>query len=301
MKEFSDTTRLRLGTGIEVHAVVRMGEDEGRPKCVLLHGNPGSLMDWRQLWPLVSSFADVAAIDLPGFGSSPRPDSSPECLNLERMADHAVAVADALAWNEPVYFLGHSHGGGVAQVAAARRPDRVAGLVLMGTLGTPAHRSYRLLSRPGAGSFANLTGRLIRSSGLQSMSRGILRQVMREIFFPEPVPSQKVESEMMLLARRPEILAAMVHVALGKPCELLADTARHIKCPTLFLHGEADALVPWRYAHAIHERIVHAGGSSRWEIVAGAGHMLIDYQASELVRHISHWCSTQQAAARDGG
>lgn len=137
---------------------------------MLLHGNPGSLADWRQLWPLILSFADVAAIDLPGFGSSPRPDPSPKCLDLERLADHAVAAADALGWSEPAHFLGHSHGGGVAQIAAARRPDRVAGLVLMGTLGTPAHKSYRLLSLPGAEFVTRLVGRMMASGRSRSMA-----------------------------------------------------------------------------------------------------------------------------------
>jgi pimeloyl-ACP methyl ester carboxylesterase len=38
--------------------------------------------------------------------------------------------------------VGHSHGGGVAQAAAARYPERVAGLVLIGTLGAPVHGSF---------------------------------------------------------------------------------------------------------------------------------------------------------------
>lgn len=88
----------------------------------------------------------------------------------------------------------------------------------------------------------------------------------------------------------------MVHVALGEPCELLADIAGQIQCPALFLHGEADALVPWGHAHAIHERITAAGGFSRWETVAGAGHMLIDYQASDLARRIQDSVNSWRAS-----
>src|SRR5262249_17516680 len=144
------TQRLKLRTGIEVQAFVSTSEGRARPKFLLLHGNPGSIADWKQLVPRLSSVADIAAIDMPGFGQSSRGDAAAEALGLEKMAAHAVAVADALSWREPFYLVGHSHGGGVAQVAAAKYPERIAGLVLIGTLGAPAHLSYRLLALPGA-------------------------------------------------------------------------------------------------------------------------------------------------------
>jgi pimeloyl-ACP methyl ester carboxylesterase len=293
----SVTTTLALRTGAEVRAAVRIGEGGERPKCLLLHGNPGRLEDWQELWPSISSTADVVAIDLPGFGSSSRPDPSPGCLRLERLAEHALAVADALSWREPIYWVGHSHGGGVAQLVAARSPERVAGLVLVGTLGTPAHPSYRLLATPGAESLARMAGAFLRVPGLRSLSRVVLRRVMRDIFFPERVPDEEVESELSLFSERPEILVAMVHVALGRPCELLLESASRIRCRTLFLHGADDALVPWQNARAVHERIVGAGGHSEWETIPGAGHMLVRYQAPELARRIRRMTSTRGASA----
>src|SRR5262245_22064900 len=121
---YAHTVRMHLATGSEVQALVRLREDRTRPKCLLLHGNPGSLLDWARLVPLLSGVADVVAIDMPGFGRSARAGAGPEFLSLERLAEDAIAVADALSWREPFYLLGHSHGGGVAQVAAARHPQR---------------------------------------------------------------------------------------------------------------------------------------------------------------------------------
>jgi len=101
---------------------------------------------------------------------------------------------------------------------------------------------------------------------------------------------------MALLSRRREILVAMVHVTLGNPCALLAETAREIRCPTLLLHGAEDATVPSSHARFIHERIVEAGGRSQWELLPGAGHMLIEYQARELAEHIRRF--TTEPVAR---
>jgi pimeloyl-ACP methyl ester carboxylesterase len=281
---YAQAVRLKLETGNEVEAHVRI-ERNGikRPKCLLLHGNPGSILDWEQMVAQLSAAADVAAIDLPGFGRSLRSDPSPESLSLDRLAEYAISAANALDWREPIFLVGHSHGGGVAQAVAARYPDRVAGLVLLGTLGAPAHATYRLLALPGAAAFARLVGRMLRSPGLGWLKRAILRSVMSDIFSPEPVPAEKLERELASFASRPEILVSMVHVALGRPSAQLLLSAPQIRCPTLFLHGSEDALVPARFAKCIHDRIVRAGGRSHFELVPAAGHMLIDFQASAVV------------------
>jgi len=218
----------------------------------------------------LATFTDLVAVDLPGFGSSPMPGPKPESLSLDRLADDAVAVADALAWNGPVFLCGHSHGGGVAQTAAVRHPRRIAGIVL------------RMLALPGASAAVRAAGRLFASRSLRALNRHILKGFMTDIFSPEPVPASKVERELEVLCHRPEILQSMVHVALGRPCDQLLESAADIGCPALFLHGRDDALVPVACARAIHERIVAAGGESELRVIPDAGHMLLDYQAARV-------------------
>src|SRR5690606_18503970 len=100
-----------------------------RRKCLLLHGNPGSLLDWAAIVPCLSEVVDLAAFDMPGFGKSTRPSHAADSLSLDRLAEHAMAVADALSWEEPFFLVGHSHGGGVAQTVATKYPKRIAGLL----------------------------------------------------------------------------------------------------------------------------------------------------------------------------
>jgi pimeloyl-ACP methyl ester carboxylesterase len=294
----ADTTRLRLATGNEVEALVRINADGiNRPRCLLLHGNPGCLEDWEHFVPKVSGVADIVAIDLPGFGKSRRVSSSPEALGLDRLAEQVILVADALGWCDPVFLFGHSHGGGVAQVAAARYPDRVAGLVLIGTLGAPVHGSYRLLSLPGAVCVARVAGWMFGFRCLRSLNRAMLGSVMFDIFSPEIVPARRLDRELALLASHPEILVSMVHATLGRPCKQLFDSAPDIRCPTLFLHGREDAVAPATYARSIHQRIVSARGSSRFHLLPGAGHMAIAYQATDLADVILRWLVTEARAA----
>lgn len=70
---------------------------------------------------------DAVAVDLPGFGASPAPAG---VMGAGGYADTLAPWVGGL--REPQVVVGHSFGGRVATVLAARRPDLVAGLVLVG-------------------------------------------------------------------------------------------------------------------------------------------------------------------------
>jgi len=70
---------------------------------------------------------DAIALDLPGFGATPRPDRA------FTSKDYAQVIAPVLdETTEPVVLVGHSHGGRVAVCLAALMPNRVRGIVLIG-------------------------------------------------------------------------------------------------------------------------------------------------------------------------
>ena len=283
----SEAMELRLGSGEAVRAVLhRSGH---RRRCILIHGNPRSLRDWQLVAQSLASTADVAAIDLPGFGHSARPRAGRPALSLDELAATVAAVADALSWHAPVFVAGHSHGGGVAQTLAAQHPSRVAGIVLLGTLGSPVHGSYRLLSAPGAAAVVRAFGALLRPRWLRPVVRRVMSTVLRDGFAPEPVSAARLARELDLLAARPEVLTSMVDIALGRPCDRLLARAASIRCPVLFLHGELDQLVPSKYARTIHAEIQRAGGDSQFEVLQGAGHMLLEFQATEVAARMARF------------
>lgn len=284
LRGWGQVSRLRLGTGDEVELFV--GATGHHAKCLLLHGNPGSMSDWEPILPSLAEVADVAAVDLPGFGASPRTSERDEAFSLTRLARVGVAVADALGWTRPFFVLGHSHGGGVAQVLAALYPARVAGLGLLATLGSPVHPSYRLLALPGAKTSVALAAKLLQAPVPYVIRAGLMGAFMRDMFWPEPVPAARVARELERVAARPEIFTSMVQVALGSPCRQLLASAPTIRCPVLLVHGQRDRLVPPRFARNIHRAISESGGRSRLCELPGAGHMLIDFQTRELVEQL---------------
>jgi pimeloyl-ACP methyl ester carboxylesterase len=98
----------------------------GRP-LLLIHGLVGSSKNWRNNIVFLARYASVYALDMLNMGESDRiagRDSS-----LETTADLIVACMDALGL-ETADVAGHSHGGAVAMMLAARYPDRIRSLIL---------------------------------------------------------------------------------------------------------------------------------------------------------------------------
>jgi pimeloyl-ACP methyl ester carboxylesterase len=284
----SDQARLlRLESGDEVNVVLHAN---GRArKCLLIHGNPSSSADWAAMMPQLRAVADVAALDLPGFGATPRATRAASDVALTRTADLAVAVANALAWTEPFFVVGHSHGGGVAQVMAARNPERVAGLVLLGSLGYPAQATYRLLSLPGMLLAMSAARRALQSRWFRPIARWALAQSLRSIFWPETAAPARLARELEQISNNPELLVSMVQCAQGSPNASLLAAAARISCPVLFLHGSEDKVVPVACAEAIHRRLVADGRRSRFEVLERAGHLFIEFQAAEIARRTTEF------------
>ncbi len=109
--------------GVPVH-YVRSGN--GRP-LLLLHGLVGSTQNWRQNIGALSSGASVYAIDLANMGRSGRVAGLD--AGLEATADRVAACMDQFGFAE-TDVAGHSHGGAVAMMLAARHPEKVGKLIL---------------------------------------------------------------------------------------------------------------------------------------------------------------------------
>jgi pimeloyl-ACP methyl ester carboxylesterase len=99
---------------------------DGRP-LVLLHGLVGSSRNWRRNITFLANQANVYALDLCNMGESDRVPGLD--ASLEATADRVAACMEALGLEE-ADIAGHSHGGAVAMMLAARHPGRVQRLIL---------------------------------------------------------------------------------------------------------------------------------------------------------------------------
>lgn len=104
---------------------------EGFP-VVFLHGIPTSPALWRSVIPRVDG-ARCLAFEMVGYGDS-IPAGEGRDISVARQADYLLAWLEALDIDRAV-LVGHDLGGGVAQIAAVRQPERCAGLVLTNAIG----------------------------------------------------------------------------------------------------------------------------------------------------------------------
>jgi pimeloyl-ACP methyl ester carboxylesterase len=99
----------------------------GSPIVVFEAGMGASSAAWGAVVPAVAQQVRTVVYDRAGLGRSPR---DPEPRPLARLVDDLLALVDHLGPG-PLVLVGHSYGGPMCRIAAARRPDRVAGLVLV--------------------------------------------------------------------------------------------------------------------------------------------------------------------------
>lgn len=131
-------------------SALRWGGD--RPRLVLLHGGSLNAHAWDAML-LLHPGIEALALDLPGHGHS---DWFDDPLYLpEELAGVVAPAVEALA-SAPVVLVGHSLGGLTALALAARRPDLVAGLVLVdATPGSTPDRAQELVDFVSVRDFAS--------------------------------------------------------------------------------------------------------------------------------------------------
>jgi pimeloyl-ACP methyl ester carboxylesterase len=98
----------------------------GEPVVILLHEGVADRRGWRDMAAELAPEVTLIAYDRRAFGQSP-PSAAPFSH-----VDDLLAVLDQVAGG-PAWLVGASAGGGVALDTALTAPDRVAGLVLLGS------------------------------------------------------------------------------------------------------------------------------------------------------------------------
>ncbi len=125
------------------HAAVRTASVGGIPvrwlemdgagtPVVLVHGIPTSPALWRHVMPLLEGHR-VLAYEMTGYGES-IPAGADQDISVGAQADRLLDWLDHLGISRAV-LAGHDLGGGVAHIAAVRRPAVCAGLFLTNCVG----------------------------------------------------------------------------------------------------------------------------------------------------------------------
>jgi pimeloyl-ACP methyl ester carboxylesterase len=107
---------------------------DGDP-LVLIHGAGTSHQIWRRVLAPLGETRRAIAIDVPGYGASPPIGRG---FRFADVADRIAAGLEQIAVPRPFDLVGHSLGGALAIVLAARHPERIGRLVLVAPAGLAA-------------------------------------------------------------------------------------------------------------------------------------------------------------------
>lgn len=131
--------------GVNLHWI-EVGDSDANPPLVLLHGLNDCYNTWKQVATELARDRRVLIPDLPGHGYSGRPDASYELQWYARV----MAQWLELVGIQQMDCVGHSFGGGVAQmlVRECRHRIRKLGLLSSGGLGREVALELRLASIP---------------------------------------------------------------------------------------------------------------------------------------------------------
>ena len=194
-------------------------------------------------------------VDLYGFGRSPRP------LTRYTLEAHLANLEPALEARAPSILVGHSLGAALALAYAAKHPEQVKGLVLIGlpAYGGPqgAVRWHRRRLR---GWF--LTNMVLTALACMTTRRllgPLLPLVLRDI--PREVARDLVEHNFM--SSTTSLWSVLYR---HDPAEDLQSLPAHV--PVLFIHGDEDATAP---IEAVRRLAMNRPGSRLVEL-AGVDH-----------------------------
>lgn len=250
--------------GLRLTVVTRGNGDGGTPPVLLLHGLATSSALWRDVARDLGHGRLVVAPDLVGLGRSERP------VRSARLAPGAQAAAllgllDALGHSR-VVVVGHEVGGAVAVALAARAPERVAALAL---LGSPLHadvlplRWHLPFLLPGAPAALSAVG-----SRLPALTRLLLAGPLDAGGLP---PDGVLPHADRL--RGPDAVAALTAAVRSVDPAAVESDWRLVAAsppPLLLLWGSDDRVLSAAYGR----RLAAEAPDAVWVPVAGGGHLL---------------------------
>ncbi len=240
--------------------VERAAAAAAAPTVVMVHGYTGSKENWYRLAAELGRRYRLVAPDLPGWGESERVPGADH--GFAAQAENVAAFIGHLGG--PVVLVGHSMGGGIAALVAARHPHLVERLALLDAAGVEfAENEFGRAVLDGGNPFG-----IEDAQSLEDYLSVLFHQRRARPAMPWPGPWALIS-----LRRREADFEQSVLDRIGRGDErfLPWKEAGRIRQPTLLVWGAHDRVIDPSAMAAYAQRIPHA----RRRLLGDSGHMTL--------------------------
>lgn len=239
------------------------------PPVLLIMGLGGRATDWNDRFlARLSDRFELITFDNRGTGRSQRPEGE---YTLERMADEAVGVLDALG-HRRAHVIGISMGGMIAQLLAIRNPEWVLTLT---TMMADTGGATRVMAEPEV--FAELLAAPLDGDVADAVEQAVrLRKLLSGPRFDEPAARERAQR---LIGRAYYPVGVLRQAAAVLSAGDRTFGLARLRIPALVVHGTSDPLVPFENGLRVHRAIP----GSRLLVLDGVGHDLPPAEAQRVL------------------
>ncbi len=228
------------------------------PKAYFIHGFAADSQSWIANVSSVTDRVEAIGIDLPGHGLSAQvalPDS---------LEDIASLVLDGIDTTRPCYFIGHSAGGAIAMLCAARAGAQALSLIAPVGLGQGINRQFveQLPQVQSDEQCMELLQEMVVNKRL--ITKALAARVVAQLT-DDAVRAQWQRFAEMLLQPSTALSAAVKHL-------------HESGIETRIFWGDSDLINPYREADS-------EGSDGHWQVFDNCGHL----------PHIEQWSAYNSA------
>lgn len=292
----AEFTRQRFAAGLSAGTLEAAGhrwayayreaDHPGAPTVVMLHGFTGSKENWYPLARELGGRYRLLVPDLPGWGASERKPGV--AYGFPEQTEHVAAFLRAVSPDRPVVLLGHSMGGGIAVLLAARHPNAVAQVGLLNAAGV-RFKDNRFGEEVLAGRnpFA-----VEDAASLQRYLDTVFYDDAAKPWIPWPASAALIARRRGEAAFEQDVLD---RIGRGADSLLPGDEAARIRQPALLLWCRQDAVIDASALDLYAARIPQA----RRVLLDGCGHMSLLEQPRAVAEALTGWIDAHKGGGGD--
>lgn len=252
----------------------------GEP-VLLIHGFGASSYSWRHVIEPLAQKNRVIAIDLKGFGNSPKPrDDAYSVYEQARLIRNFILENNL----KNLHIVGHSYGGGVALAVSiylsASNPGLQKSLVLIDSVAYPQELPgfVKILATP-------VLGPLLTYALPNTLQ---VKNLLQKVYFNDDlIPQEAVDHYAADLGQPDAKYALLTSARQMLPTDLqeFSENYSSLTIPALIIWSREDEIVPLAVGKRLHENLPN----SRLVIMSDVGHAVQEEKPSLLLPHLRNF------------